>query len=102
MIVYSVSVKVKSGHEDDFRLASKFNRQETRKEMGNLRFDILQSATDPKHFMLYEVYRSEDAVTAHKATMHYKKWRETVAPWMEEDRKGEEFIPRHPVEVEEW
>lgn len=102
MIVYSVSVEVKDGREEDFRKATKKNHVETRKEMGNLRFDVLQSAEDPRQFVLYEVYRSEEAVTAHKETAHYKAWRETVAPWMARDRKGTKFIPLYPAGESEW
>ncbi len=102
MIVYSVSVQVTEGNEEDFRKATKANYKETRKELGNIRFDVLQSVEDPCHFVLYEVYRSDEAVTAHKATAHYKVWRETVAPWMSRDRNGERFNPLLPVEESAW
>lgn len=102
MIVYNVSVQVKEGFEDNFRKATKLNHMETRKEKGNLRFDVIQSESDSCHFVLYEVYRSEEAVTAHKATAHYMKWRETVAPWMARDRNGEKFSVLYPKEESEW
>ena len=102
MIVYNVSVQVKEGHEEDFRKATKTNHMQTRKEKGNLRFDVLQSESDPCHFVLYEVYRSEEAVAVHKATSHYLTWRETVAPWMARDRQGEKFTPHYPSEEEAW
>ena len=102
MIIYSVSVLVEPGYENDFIKATKINHKETRKEMGNLRFDVLQSEEIPSLFELYEVYRSEEAVKAHKETRHYKKWRDTVAPWMARDRKGVKFTPLYPAAEEEW
>lgn len=102
MIVYSVSVQVVPGSEDDFKKATKLNHRETRKELGNLRFDVLQSAKDPGRFLLYEVYRSEEAVKAHKETRHYKIWRQTVAPWMARDREGEEYHVVSPISEEDW
>ncbi len=102
MVIYAVSVQVKPGCEDDFITATKFNHKEARKEKGNLRFDVLQSEEDPCKFMLYEIYRSDEAVRAHKETQHYKDWREKVAPWMARDRKGEKFLPLYPRAEEEW
>lgn len=102
MVVYCVSVHVTAGHEEDFRNATKINHERTRTEPGNLRFDVLQSQADPTHFTLYEVYRSEDAVAAHKATEHYRCWRDTVAPWMARDRQGERFVPLYPSDARDW
>ena len=102
MIVYSVTVHVKEGFEKDFLLATVKNHKNTRKEKGNVRFDILQSSENPQLFMLYEVYRSEDAVTAHKNTKHYKIWRSTVEPWMAKKRTGIKFTPLYPTEENNW
>ena len=102
MVIYSVSVLVKPGFENDFIKATKLNHKETRKEMGNLRFDVLQSNEDPCLFELYEVYRSDEAVAAHKETRHYKEWRKTVAPWMARDRKGIKFKAIVPRGDDEW
>ncbi len=88
MVVYCVDVFVVKGKEDIFIAASAKNREGTRKEKGNLRFDILQQTEDPSRFMLHEVYTSEDAVKAHKQTSHYLEWREAVAPLMAKDREG--------------
>jgi (4S)-4-hydroxy-5-phosphonooxypentane-2,3-dione isomerase len=102
MVVYSVSVQVEKGREEDFKDESKKNRKETRKESGNIRFDILQDEKDPSLFMLLEVYRSDEAVMAHKATKHYKTWRDAVAPWMARDRQGTKYKAVDPVFEGEW
>ncbi len=102
MIVYNVSVQVIKGHEEDFRKATIRNHEKTRMENGNIRFDVLQSKSDPCHFILYEVYRSDEAAAAHKTTEHYKVWRETVAPWMARDRQGESFTPLYPERENQW
>ncbi len=102
MVVYCVNVFVKDGFEDAFMRATRENRKGTRKEQGNVRFDILQAEDDKNHFFLFEVYKSEEAVVAHKQTEHYLKWRERVAPWMERPREGLKFKPIEPTDVEEW
>ncbi|MCL6629980.1 MAG: antibiotic biosynthesis monooxygenase [Armatimonadetes bacterium] len=88
MYVTLVYVHVKPDHVEDFALASLENAKESRKELGNLRFDILQSTADPCRFILYEAYDTPEAAAAHKHTPHYLKWKEIVADWMAEPRQG--------------
>ncbi len=68
--------------------ATRRNHDGSVQEPGNLRFDVLQSAGDPTRFVLYEAWRDEAAMAAHKETAHYLAWRETVADWMAEPRQG--------------
>lgn len=102
MIVTTVTVYVKPEHVDDFIKATVKNHDNSLKEPGNLRFDVLQANDDPTRFLLYEAYETEDAAKAHKQTSHYLEWRETVAPMMAKPREG---IPHHvvaPVKAEDW
>ncbi|MDA3956467.1 antibiotic biosynthesis monooxygenase [Oceanispirochaeta sp.] len=102
MIVYCVEVKVISGKEGVFEQACLENRKGTRKEEGNHRFDVLQQSDNPGSFFLYEAYSSPEAVKAHKETPHYLKWRDLVAPWMAEPRKGTSHRVCAPLEVSGW
>ena len=88
MKVTCVHVNVKPEYVQDFIEAIIENRKSTRKEPGNIRFDVLQKADDPCIFMIYEVFESEDAVKLHKETPHYLKWRDTVREYMAENRYG--------------
>jgi autoinducer 2-degrading protein len=88
MTVTLVHVFVKPDFITDFIKATQINHENSIKEPGNLRFDILQYANDPSKFVLYEAYASPEAATAHKDTSHYSQWRDTVAPWMEKPREG--------------
>jgi (4S)-4-hydroxy-5-phosphonooxypentane-2,3-dione isomerase len=91
MIVTCVYVHVKPGYADDFIAATTVNHLESVREPGNVRFDFVRQADDPNRFMIYEAYISEEASAAHKSTPHYLKWRNTVAEWMEEPRKGVKY-----------
>ena len=102
MIVYCVEVHVVPGKEEEFKAASAENYKGTRKEQGNLRFDVLQQIENPSCFFLYEAYTDENAVKEHKKTSHYLKWRETVAPWMEIPRKGVSHTVCEPQEISKW
>jgi (4S)-4-hydroxy-5-phosphonooxypentane-2,3-dione isomerase len=88
MIVTCVHVSVKPEHVEDFINATKLNHENSIKEPENTRFDVLQDPQDPTKFILYEAYASEAGAAAHKQTEHYLTWRDTVAPWMAEPRKG--------------
>lgn len=98
MIVTLVHVFVKTGFTDDFIEATRINHENSVKEPANLRFDILQDANDPCKFVLYEAYATPEAVAAHKDTIHYTQWRDTVAPWMEKPREGVKHKLLFPAE----
>lgn len=88
MTVTVVHVKVKEAHLEAFIAATLKNHEASVREPGNMRFDVLQLPDDPCSFALYEAYASEEQARAHKETAHYLEWRETVADWMAEPRRG--------------
>ena len=93
MIANLVSVHVKDDCIEQFKEITAYNHENTRKEAGNVRFDILWNREDPTRFTMYEVFADEAAVAFHKTTEHYKKWRETVAPYMAEPRSAVSNTP---------
>lgn len=88
MQVTLVEVSVKQEFVDDFIEATRINHENSIKEPGNQRFDILQSPDDPVKFMLYEAYINAEEAAKHKQTTHYLQWRETVEKMMACPRKG--------------
>jgi (4S)-4-hydroxy-5-phosphonooxypentane-2,3-dione isomerase len=101
MLVVHVSVRVKPGHEEEFRLATLANARESLKEPGIARFDVARQLDDPTRFVLVEAYRSDDAPAAHKETPHYKAWRDAVEPWMAAPRSSAKYREIHP-EATAW
>ena len=102
MIVTCVYVNVKPDSLPDFINASLLNHRGSVEEPGNLRFDFVQQADDPCRFMFYEAYESEDAAKAHKDTVHYKEWRDTVADWMVKPRMGVKHTILYPRDAAKW
>lgn len=102
MVVTCVHVSVRREFIEDFIVATRDNHIGTRKEPGNLRFDILQLETSPQKFMLYEVFESEDAANFHKTTPHYIKWRDSVQNWMEQPRQGARYNIVEPKGKDQW
>jgi autoinducer 2-degrading protein len=88
MYVVSVTVFVKPEHVQPFIEATLENARNTRKEPGNLRFDVLQSEDDASRFLLYEAYGAKDDFAKHQQTEHYLHWKKTVADWMAQPRQG--------------
>lgn len=52
-------------------------------EPGCLMFNIVNDKADPNILYLFEVYRDDKAVEAHKKMPHFVKWLETTKNWLE-------------------
>ena len=88
MFVVSVTVLVKPENVDAFITATMDNARNTRKELGNIRFDVSRAIDDPARFLLSEVYKTPEDFTKHQQTEHYLRWKNAVADWMREPRVG--------------
>lgn len=88
MYIVSVTIFVKPELVDRFIEATLDNARNTRKEVGNNRFDVMQTEDDPTRFLLYEAYTNKEAFAQHQQTEHYLRWRETVADAMAQPRQG--------------
>lgn len=97
MHIIMVTIKIKPGHKDAFMEAMLGDALGSNQdEPGCLRFDVLQDVEEPNTIHLYEVYRDEAALEAHRQAPHYTKWREAVSDWFDgpvERRVGSNFYP---------
>lgn len=84
---FSVFLKVKAGHEQEFLIASRLNQAGARQEPGNIRFDIYRSRSNPSHFLFIEAYDSDESVNKHREAPHFLKWLKTASPLLEEPRQ---------------
>jgi autoinducer 2-degrading protein len=98
MYAVCVTVHVAPEHLQPFIRATLDNARDTRREPGNVRFDVLQAESDPAQFFLYEVYRTREDFARHQQTPHYLRWKETVAPWMAAPRQGVRHVSLFPEE----
>lgn len=93
MIATIVTIYIKPDKVEAFKKITSYNHENSRKEPGNVRFDVLAAKDDPTKFFLYEVYRDEDAAAEHKKTAHYAKWRDEVAEYMSVPRQSTHTTP---------
>jgi (4S)-4-hydroxy-5-phosphonooxypentane-2,3-dione isomerase len=96
MHVTLVHVHVKRECVEAFAAATRENAENSLKEPGVARFDVLQNEEEPNRFMLAEAYLTPEAILAHKTTPHYLKWRDLVAPMMADARKGVKYVGIFP------
>ena len=79
MFVNAVDLDIVPAEREKYLAAIRENGLAAVTEPGCRRFDILNLASDPNHFLLYEVYDNEAAFQAHRATDHFKKYAATTA-----------------------
>ena len=96
LLVVHVDVAVVPDQVEAFHAATEANAAASRTEPGVVRFDVLTDRSDPTHIVLVEVYRDGDAAAAHKETLHYATWRDTVAPMMARPRSSVKYANVSP------
>ena len=101
MQIVLVHVHVEPEFVEVFKQASVENASSSVKEPGITRFDVIQQTDDPTRFILVEIYKSAEAQAAHKETVHYAKWRDTVVEMMAEPRQGIKYTNIFPAD-EGW
>ena len=102
MDVTLVHVGVTSGGDEAFVAASSTNAlSSSTTEPDCTRFDLLRGESEGD-YLLVEVYENADAVTNHKTTAHYLKWREDVADLMRVPRRGVKYNVIAPSATDSW
>jgi len=96
MLIIHVHLQVNPESVADFIDATIENARNSVQEPGIARFDVVQQADDPTRFVLVEAYRDEAATKAHKETVHYAEWRDTVAAMMSAPRTSVKFSNLFP------
>ncbi|MCH8745717.1 MAG: antibiotic biosynthesis monooxygenase [Chloroflexi bacterium] len=102
MIALIVTINIKPGFKEQF-MASMMGdaRGSNNDEPGCLRFDVLQDSEEENRIHLYEVYRDDAAVEAHRAAPHFTKWREECKDWFDGEIIRRLAAPVYPP-PEKW
>ena len=86
MLVLMVNLHVKPERRDEFLAAVREDAESTTAlEEGNLQFNVVQDSEEPDRFFLFEVYRDQAALEAHRQMPHFLKYREATAGVYVED-----------------
>ena len=93
MLIQMVTINVKPGHAAEFLEAFRINYEGTRQEPGNLRFDVLRNPDDENSFVIYEVFRTAEALEDHRKTPHYQECVRRIDPILTGPRTTTFFMP---------
>ncbi|MEH5010676.1 (4S)-4-hydroxy-5-phosphonooxypentane-2,3-dione isomerase [Phytobacter diazotrophicus] len=96
MNVTLVEINIKPDKIDEFLEVFRANHEGAVKEPGNLRFDVLQDPKVKTRFFIYEAYKDEAAVLAHKEMPHYLACVAKLEDLMSEPRKKRTFVGLMP------
>ena len=66
--------------KDDAVVALKQLAEESRKDAGHARFDVVQQTNRPNHFTVVEAWTDRAAFDAHAAAAHTKRFRDQLGP----------------------
>jgi quinol monooxygenase YgiN len=78
-----VTLQVKPGRREAFLAEMRLDAESSvRDEAGCLLFHVLADDAQPEVVRLYELYRDDAAVEAHKATPHFLRWAEVTRDWL--------------------
>jgi len=79
--VFAVThVDLTSAKKDDGIAMSKALADQSRKESGNLRYDVLQQGNRPNHLTLVEIWSGDKALEGHDTSPHTKTYRNDLTP----------------------
>lgn len=93
MLVQIVFLQVLPHNREQFLQIALKNCGESLKEPGVLQFDLLEREDSPNSFCLYEVYRSQADLEAHRLTPHFDEWVKKGVPLLEGGRVRQLYHP---------
>lgn len=86
MIVVLARLVIRPGSADHLREPARLCIAETRKEEGNLGYDLFESVTEPDCLVFVERWETREALSRHARTAHVAAWREAGKPYVIERR----------------
>jgi len=99
MIALIVTINIKPGFKQQFMDSMMGDAKGSNEdEPGCMQFDVLQDNEDTNRIHLYEVYKDQAAVDAHRKAPHYTKGRETVKDWFATENVRRVATPVYPPE----
>ena len=93
MIYVVATLTVKPETHAEFIAAARACIKETRKEPGNIAYDMHESVTDPAKMVFVEQWESAEALTLHGKTEHLRTFGRVAAKCMTAPTKIEVITP---------
>jgi quinol monooxygenase YgiN len=93
MVVLAVTWVAKAGHEAEVATAFTKLTEESRKEPGCLMYQVHRHKTEPRKFFIYEQYRDDAGLEAHRATPHFLQYAKKTLPKFADRVEGQLYEP---------
>jgi (4S)-4-hydroxy-5-phosphonooxypentane-2,3-dione isomerase len=93
MVVLAVTWMAKNGRESD--VAAMFSKltEASRNEPGCVMFQVHRHKTEPRRFFLYEQYKDDAALEAHRAAPHFLQYARKELPKIADRVEGQLYEP---------
>ena len=93
MLILVVRVTIKAGHENEVLEPFRKLQEETRREPGCILYVVQRSRENPRRYLVYEQYKDQVALDAHRASPHFKEYATNGFYPFVEERQAELFDP---------
>ena len=93
MVCLSVTLVAKAGEEDRIARVFRLLQVESRKEPGCLMYIVHRHAEDPRKFLVYEQYKDDAALEAHRNSPHFQSLATGEIYKLVESREAEHYRP---------
>jgi quinol monooxygenase YgiN len=93
MVVLAVTWMAKVGHEAEVSNLFQKLTDESRKEPGCQMYQVHRHKTDPRRFFIYEQYKDDTALEAHRAAPHFLQFAKKELPKVADRVDGQLYEP---------
>ena len=93
MVVLAVTWMAKPGHEDTVAGIFRKLTAASRQEPGCLMYLVHRHKTDPQCFFIYEQYRDDSALDAHRKSAHFQEYAVNGLEEIGERKEGTLYSP---------
>ena len=93
MVVLAVTWMAKQGHEAEVSEIFGKLTEESRKESGCLMYQVHRHKTEPRRFFIYEQYKDDAALEAHRAAPYFLQYARKALTKIADRVDGHLFVP---------
>jgi (4S)-4-hydroxy-5-phosphonooxypentane-2,3-dione isomerase len=93
MVVLAVTWMAKTGRENEVAAIFTKLTEESRKEPGCVMYQVHRHKTEPRRFFIYELYKDDAALEAHRAAAHFLQYAKKELPKLGERIEGQLYEP---------
>jgi (4S)-4-hydroxy-5-phosphonooxypentane-2,3-dione isomerase len=93
MVVLAVTWMAKVGHEADVAALFEKLTEQSRKEPGCAMYQVHRHKTEPRRFFIYEQYRDDAALEAHRTAPYFLQFAKKDLPRIADRVEGHLFEP---------